>query len=52
MTHSRRNFLKTASLAVGAALLSRAGYAQDIGHADYTIRIQTNPIEIAPNHII
>jgi len=52
MTHSRRSFLKAASLAGGAALLTRATYAQDTARADYTIRIQTNPIEIAPNHII
>ena len=52
MTHSRRSFLKSTTLAAGAALLSRAGYAQDTARADYTIRIQTNPIEIAPNHII
>ena len=52
MIHSRRTFLKTASLAAGAALLSRHGYPQDASKADYTIRIQTNPIEIAPNHII
>ena len=50
--HSRRSFIKTASLAAGAALLSRADYSQDAGRADYTIRIQTNPIEIAPNRII
>ncbi|HEY1861496.1 MAG TPA: multicopper oxidase domain-containing protein, partial [Gemmataceae bacterium] len=50
--HSRRNFLKTASLAAGAALLSRGAYSQDATRPDYTIRIQTNPIEIAPNHII
>src|SRR5215469_18422034 len=52
MTHSRRSFLKTTTFAAGAALFSRAGYAQDTARADYTIRIQTNPIEIAPNHII
>src|SRR5215469_3160873 len=52
MTHRRRTFLKTASLAAGAALLSRAGFSQDTVQADYTIRIQTTPIEIAPKHII
>jgi FtsP/CotA-like multicopper oxidase with cupredoxin domain len=52
ITPSRRTFLKTASLAAGATLLSRTAYAQDAPRADYTIRIQTIPIEIAPNHII
>src|SRR5215469_8378463 len=52
MTHSRRSFLKTTTFAAGAALLSRVGHAQDTARADYTIRIQTAPIEIAPNHII
>jgi len=32
----RRTFLKTASLAAGAALLSRVTYAQDTVHANYT----------------
>jgi FtsP/CotA-like multicopper oxidase with cupredoxin domain len=50
--HSRRSFIKTASLAAGAALLSGADYSPDAGRADYTIRIQTNPIEIAPDRII
>src|SRR6516164_18891 len=49
---SRRDFLKTASLAVGATLLSRTAYPQEAARADYTIRIQTNPIEIAPKQII
>src|SRR6516164_2763544 len=62
---SRRQFLKTTSLVAGAALLSGVGRAQEAGGtsamshgqatesgADYTIRIETTPIEIAPNHII
>ncbi|HVP55567.1 MAG TPA: multicopper oxidase domain-containing protein [Candidatus Eisenbacteria bacterium] len=54
---SRRHFLKTTGLAAGAALLSRTAtgshtVAQDAPAPDYTIRIQTTPIEIAPNHII
>ena len=63
---SRRSFLKKTSLAAGAALISRAGWAQESssasaashsqpaesGVADYTIRIQTSPIEIAPKRII
>jgi FtsP/CotA-like multicopper oxidase with cupredoxin domain len=62
----RRHFLKTAGLAAGAALLSHNATAQsgnsmpveshnvvqDAAPADYTIRIQTSPVEIAPNHII
>jgi FtsP/CotA-like multicopper oxidase with cupredoxin domain len=63
---SRRQFLKTSGMAAGAALLSRATGAQsrtamaETSHnvalnasgADYTIRIQTAPIEIAHNRII
>ena len=57
---SRRHFLKTTALAAGTALLSRIACAQGtmshvVGQypaADYTIRIQTVPIEIAPNHIL
>ena len=63
---SRRVFLKTAGLAAGAALLSRAAaaqsavsmsddphaVAQESGKADYTVRIQTSPVEIAPNRIL
>jgi FtsP/CotA-like multicopper oxidase with cupredoxin domain len=52
MTHSRRSFLKTTSLAAGATLLSRVTSAQDATRPDYTIQIQTSPIEIAPKHII
>jgi FtsP/CotA-like multicopper oxidase with cupredoxin domain len=62
---SRRQFLKTTSLVAGAALLSGVGRAQEAGGtsamshgqatesgADYTIRIETTPIEIAPKRII
>lgn len=63
---SRRHFLKTTALAAGAALLARTSSAQscasmstdshnvvqDAARADYTIRIQTSPVEIAPNRII
>ncbi len=64
---SRRDFLKTAGLAAGAALLSRTAMAQsstampgsgshtgaqESGLADYTIRIKTVPVEIAPNRIV
>jgi FtsP/CotA-like multicopper oxidase with cupredoxin domain len=60
---SRRQFLKTAGFAAGAAALSHAASAQagsmtshnvgDVaGPVDYTIRIQVTPIEIAPNRII
>ena len=63
---SRRGFLKTAGLAAGAMLVSPNGMAQgsasvsSASHnvvqeptkADYTIHIQTSPVEIAPNRII
>jgi FtsP/CotA-like multicopper oxidase with cupredoxin domain len=65
---SRRRFLKTASLAAGALLLSsRSSLAQtestiesndsgvapaDSGDADYTLYIKNSPIEIAPKRII
>ena len=63
---SRRHFLKTAGLAAGTALLWRGGWAQnampmagdshnvgaETAKADYTLRIQVSPIEIAPNRII
>jgi FtsP/CotA-like multicopper oxidase with cupredoxin domain len=58
---SRRQFLKTAGLAVGATLLSpldniftAAGAAapQNSSPADYTLRIKTSPVEIAPKRII
>ncbi len=65
---SRRQFLKAASLTAGAALLSSAkvvaeagtrprntgtGAApSDTGSAEYTLRIQSAPVEIAPNRII
>ena len=66
VANSRRQFLKTAGLAVGAALLSREGIdaqdsmshaeshnvAHEAGPADYTIRIKTAPVEIAPNRIV
>lgn len=64
---SRRDFLKSAGVALGASLfypraafsqaelLSQAGQienAQQSGKADYTLHIQTSPIEIAPKRII
>jgi FtsP/CotA-like multicopper oxidase with cupredoxin domain len=63
---SRRSFLKTTSLAAGSALISQVGRAQESssasavshsqgtesGAGDYTIRIQTSPVEIAPKRII
>ena len=51
-TRSRRSFLKISTLAAGAALLPRTAYPQDAARPDYTVHIQTNPIEIAPNHIV
>ncbi len=49
---SRRHFLRTSGLAAGAYLLHRWLPAIAEASADYTIRIQTVPIEIAPNRII
>ena len=64
-TESRRHFLKTSGLAAGAILLSRkTGLKQagmpaqgqapgaPSGSADYTLRIKSSPIEIAPKRII
>jgi len=64
---SRRQFLKTAGLTAGAGLLSpldgfgenemvargsesQAGPASD--SADYTLRIKTSPVELAPDRIV
>jgi FtsP/CotA-like multicopper oxidase with cupredoxin domain len=64
---SRRKFLKSAAgLTAGAALLSArpgwggaetasacaAGDAAESGAADYTVRIQASPVEIAPGKIL
>jgi FtsP/CotA-like multicopper oxidase with cupredoxin domain len=65
---SRRQFLKTAGLTAGAALLPRSdsldrrGMPSDrsqspaspteSGSADYTLRIKTSPVELAPNRIV
>ncbi|MGH9438080.1 MAG: multicopper oxidase domain-containing protein, partial [Terriglobia bacterium] len=62
---SRRSFIKTAGLTAGAAALwPRGGLAQnwdappsalapeESGAADYTLRIKTCPIQIAPDRII
>jgi FtsP/CotA-like multicopper oxidase with cupredoxin domain len=65
---SRRQFLKTAGLATGALLLSAkdnstcaesiakgSGFAvtqADSGAANYTLRIKSSPVEIAPKRII
>jgi FtsP/CotA-like multicopper oxidase with cupredoxin domain len=64
---SRRRFLKEAGLTAGAFLLpeggapevstgaqpgSRSPIQSEVGPADYTIRIQASPIEIAPNVIL
>ena len=65
--NSRRQFLKTAGVTAGAAVLSpgtsfgrglmapqagMAALAADTGAADYTLRIKTCPVEIAPNRIV
>ncbi|HUJ82897.1 MAG TPA: multicopper oxidase domain-containing protein, partial [Candidatus Acidoferrales bacterium] len=60
---SRREFLKSAGIAAGVSLLpGRASLAQmtggtspsvaEAGKADYTLRIATTPIEIAPDRIL
>ncbi len=60
---SRRRFLHTAALSTGALLLPRTSFsgqakssqqtpAPESASADYTLRIQVSPIEIAPNRII
>ncbi|HLI30583.1 MAG TPA: multicopper oxidase domain-containing protein [Terriglobia bacterium] len=62
---SRRNFIKTAGLTAGAAVLSPRGslarrqdadgagrISDESGPADYTLRIKTCPIELAPDRII
>ncbi|HXY79326.1 MAG TPA: copper oxidase, partial [Candidatus Bathyarchaeia archaeon] len=61
--HSRREFLRFAGLTASAGLLpGGAAFAQapgaigpakgEAGKADYTLRIATTPIEIAPDRII
>jgi FtsP/CotA-like multicopper oxidase with cupredoxin domain len=65
LTESRRDFIRTAGMTVGASLLlpkaafgqnrslqSDSGTTQPSGKSDYTLRIRTSPIEIAPNRII
>jgi len=67
LSESRRKFLKAAGLTTGAVLLSSGNVAaesgtlprrgespaaSEAGSADYTLRIRTSPIEIAPNRII
>ena len=65
---SRREFLKVAAIAVGPVLVSTRNFVafsgaarqqgeanavtSDSGAPDYTLRIRTSPIEIAPNRII
>ena len=51
---SRRDFLKLAGGVAGASLVCHAQIpdpADDVA-ADYTLRIATNPIELAPRHIV
>lgn len=62
--HSRRQFLKAAGIASGAILLPHIELVGETGTAksaaqtsqskssDYTLRIRTSPVEIAPNRII
>src|SRR5512146_1755715 len=60
---SRRQFLKTSGLVAGAAALpfrfaeakspaEAAAPGADTGSVDYTLRIQTSPVEIARNKIV
>jgi hypothetical protein len=64
---SRRDFLKTAAVAAGAILLPKHGFGQTettkqhaevsmaqaaSGTADYTLRINTSPVEIAKDRIL
>lgn len=60
---SRRNFLQTAGLTAGASLLPSSTAFASLGYqgqtpdnqaskADYTLRIATTPVELAPNHFI
>ena len=50
---SRRNFLGTAGILTGGALLSKSPLlAQTETPADYTLTIATNAIEIAPDRIL
>ena len=64
---SRRRFLRGAGLTAGALLFSPNGvvvaapmtpqpdkpaFEDESGPADYTVRIQASPIEIAPNYIL
>ena len=49
---SRREFLRTASAAAGAYLLSNSLPIAAQTSADYTLHIKNSPIEIAPKHIV
>jgi FtsP/CotA-like multicopper oxidase with cupredoxin domain len=61
LSHSRRTFLKAAAISTGAVLLPRGDLFSQIQSpadqsvpksADYTIRINVSPIEIASNRIV
>lgn len=63
LSQSRRTFLKTAAISAGAVLLppidlfkqsqpAAVPDQSDSKSADYTIRINVSPIEIAPNRIV
>ena len=53
---SRRRFLKSSGLALGALCLPRENSGDALGRSDaaaeYTIRIAATPVEIAPDHIL
>src|SRR5271170_747073 len=58
MLGSRRDFLQTAGLAVGAGLASRTlpglqrELAQTSAPADYSLHIENSAVEIAPKRIV
>lgn len=65
LSESRRRFLKAAGLAAGAVFasgesaagpgllaISDSSASSERGSADYTLRIKTSPVEIAPKRII
>lgn len=52
MSPDRREFLKWAALAAGASAGALAGCARPGEKADYTLRIATGAVELAPGHVV
>ncbi|OBF03664.1 copper oxidase [Mycobacterium sp. ACS4054] len=52
MSPDRREFLKWAALAAGASAGALAGCARPGDKADYTLRIATGAVELAPGHVV